>query len=136
MSQTLIFNGNNHRSLSRNLTSKECACPCCGYAIVNVDTVIAFEAIRKIVGKPLKVNSWYRCPKHNDTEKGAEYSKHLIGVAADLDWEGAETDLADTEFRNKIRAVNNVRGIGWGKGFMHVDTDEARPHLVEWRYYT
>ena len=47
--------------------------------VVNV-----LEPARLRLGKPIVVNSGYRCPKHNKTVGGVSSSQHLRGEAADI----------------------------------------------------
>lgn len=42
------------------------------------------DPVRKIWGKPLKVNSGYRCRKLNDAIGGSKTSQHMSGMAADI----------------------------------------------------
>ena len=43
------------------------------------------DKIREKYGKPIYINSGYRCPELNTTVKGVSTSQHQLGVAADLD---------------------------------------------------
>lgn len=47
-----------------------------------VDQVL--DPLRKRYGKPIKVNSGYRCEKLNKAVKGAANSQHIKGLAADI----------------------------------------------------
>ncbi len=47
-----------------------------------VDTVL--QPLRDRVGRPLRVNSGYRCPELNRAVGGAETSQHVRGEAADV----------------------------------------------------
>lgn len=42
------------------------------------------DPLRTLWGKPLKVNSGYRCPRLNTAIGGATKSAHLFGYAADI----------------------------------------------------
>ena len=42
------------------------------------------DPLREKYGKPIKVNSGYRCPKHNLAVGGATQSQHMKGEAADI----------------------------------------------------
>ena len=42
------------------------------------------DPLREKYGKPIKVNSGYRCPKHNLAVGGAKQSQHMKGEAADI----------------------------------------------------
>ena len=43
-----------------------------------------FEPLRKWYGKPIKVNSFYRCPALNTAVGGAANSQHTNGQAIDM----------------------------------------------------
>ena len=43
------------------------------------------QALRNVVGTPIKINSGYRCPDYNDNVvKGAKNSQHKLGKASDI----------------------------------------------------
>ena len=46
--------------------------------------VNCFEPLRKWYGKPIKINSFYRCPQLNAAVKGAANSQHVKGQAIDM----------------------------------------------------
>ena len=43
-----------------------------------------FEPLREWYGKPIKVNSFYRCPALNKLVKGSPTSQHVKGEAIDI----------------------------------------------------
>ena len=47
-----------------------------------IDNVL--DPLRELYGKPIIVNSGYRCPKLNKAVGGARSSQHLIGQASDI----------------------------------------------------
>lgn len=53
-----------------------------------VDQVL--DPLRKRYGKPIKVNSGYRCEQLNKAVKGAANSQHIKGLAADITAGSAE----------------------------------------------
>ena len=53
-----------------------------------VDQVL--DPLRKRYGKPIKVNSGYRCEQLNKAVKGAVNSQHINGLAADITAGSAE----------------------------------------------
>ena len=53
-----------------------------------VDQVL--DPLRKRYGKPIKVNSGYRCEQLNKAVKGAVNSQHIKGLAADITAGSAE----------------------------------------------
>lgn len=45
------------------------------------------DEIREQYGKPININSWFRCKALNAEVGGAENSKHLTGLAVDIRWD-------------------------------------------------
>lgn len=52
-------------------------------ALSNLVTHV-LDPLREMYGKPITVNSGYRCPKLNATVGGAKNSQHMKGEAADI----------------------------------------------------
>lgn len=44
-----------------------------------------FEPVRNWYGKPIKINSFFRCPDLNKAVKGSKTSDHMQGKAIDMD---------------------------------------------------
>jgi zinc D-Ala-D-Ala carboxypeptidase len=44
-----------------------------------------FEPLREWYGKPIRVNSFYRCRALNEAVKGSASSEHVKGMAIDMD---------------------------------------------------
>lgn len=44
-----------------------------------------FEPLREWYGKPIKINSFYRCNSLNNAVKGSPTSEHVKGMAIDMD---------------------------------------------------
>ena len=57
-----------------------------------VDNVL--DPARRKLGKPIIVNSGFRCPLHNGRVGGAVASQHMKGEAADLRIDGKPEELA------------------------------------------
>jgi len=69
---------------------KELCCKCCGqlppFARENIEALVenVLDPLRERYGKPIVVNSGYRCAKHNREVGGATNSQHMCGEAADI----------------------------------------------------
>lgn len=66
----------------------ECKCGCempvgarCNMRALAEDVL---DVVRERLGKPITVNSGYRCPKHNLKVGGAVNSQHMKGEAVDI----------------------------------------------------
>ena len=55
--------------------------------LINMKTIAeeVFEHLRKFVGGPITINSFYRSPKLNSAIGGSTSSQHCIGCAIDID---------------------------------------------------
>ena len=68
----------------------ELCCKCCGqlppFARENIEALVenVLDPLRERYGRPIVVNSGYRCPKHNKEVGGATNSQHMKGEAADI----------------------------------------------------
>ena len=106
------------------------------------------DAIRGELGKPVIVNSWYRCPSHPIEARKKTPGVHAHAIAADLNLHGIDVALAVHSAMRHLqhsRAQMNVPGFGFAqKGeyrerYIHVDVGgllpEFRPHrAATWTY--
>ena len=74
----------------KNFRIKEFVCHCgCEMppeARQNIEALVAnvLDPVREAYGKPIYVNSGYRCEKHNKAVGGVPKSQHMLGQAADI----------------------------------------------------
>ena len=63
-----------------------CGCEMPPEARQNIEALVAevLDPVREQYGKPIYVNSGYRCAKHNAAVGGVPKSQHLVGQAADI----------------------------------------------------
>lgn len=100
---------------------KEFACKCCRelppFARENVEALVrnVLDPVREKLGKPIQVNSGYRCKNHNEEVGGVKGSQHLVGEAADLRIDGSPEELA-----NAIRENGRFDQMIIYPGFVHV----------------
>lgn len=110
--------------LSKNFKSTEFDCKCkglCKETTVDEKLVSILQKIRDHFGKPITINSGYRCSTHNKNVGGATSSRHLTGSAADI----AVRDTAPIEVARYAESIG-VLGIGlydWG---CHIDTRTSK----------
>ena len=75
----------------KHFSEKEFRCKCCGQtgssqAAANIRALVdeVLDPAREKLGKPIVVNSGYRCPKRNLAVGGVTNSQHMAGEAADI----------------------------------------------------
>ena len=63
-----------------------CGCEMPAEARQNIEALVAnvLDPLRDEYGKPIYVNSGYRCEKHNAAVGGVPKSQHMLGQAADI----------------------------------------------------
>jgi len=107
---------------------EEFKCHCCGENNIDIELVTILDDIREILGLPMKVNSGYRCAKHNKEVGGKEDSAHLYGKAADTEMLHGRMvwDFVD------LAKAKGIQRIGVYKTFVHVDIDRTKPQKVMW----
>lgn len=106
--------------LSSNFKSTEMDCKgrgCCSTTLVDLKLVQHLQKIRNHFGKPVIINSGYRCFSHNRAVGGSTGSKHKQGAAADIVVKGVPP--------RKVAAYAEtlgIKGIGLYDTFTHIDT--------------
>lgn len=98
----------------------EFRCHCCGGLGpgIHINLLILLEALRyKFGGHSVRINSGYRCAKHNKAVGGGTKSQHLYGNAADIVISGISPYAVWSS--SNIYNVNG--GVGKYNTFTHVD---------------
>jgi hypothetical protein len=108
---------------------KDMACKCCGVSKMQPSTIEKLNKAREIAGFPFKINSAYRCEKHNKAI-GSNSIVHPLGYAA---------DISCTESRKRFIIIDALlkagfRRIGVHKQFIHADDCPTRDQDVVWFY--
>jgi uncharacterized protein YcbK (DUF882 family) len=88
--------------------------------------------IRSAVNEPIKINSGYRCEKHNGSVGGVRGSQHVLGKAADISC-ASHTPAQLYEITEKILSWNypNSMGLRLYSTWLHVDSREKKHR---WKY--
>lgn len=115
--------------LSENFCVSEFACKgsgCCSTVLVDEQLVTYLQKIRDHFGKPVTINSGYRCATHNKRVGGATSSRHAKGQAADI----AVKDVAPAEVAKYAESIG-ILGIGLYETakdgyFVHIDTRTSK----------
>lgn len=103
-----------------------------------VDLATEFEAVRALVGAPIKVGSAYRTLEYNRTIPGsAKNSQHPEGRALDLyPPKGWTVDRFYAVIRQRaLMSESKIYGLGRYKTFVHMDVRPAPKgeRLVAWQ---
>lgn len=115
--------------LSKNFKAYEFDCKgakCCGSTMIDSKLVEYLQQIREHFGKPVIINSAYRCAIHNRAVGGTSNSYHAKGQAADIRIAGA----APSEIAEYAENIG-IKGIGLYETakdgyFVHIDTRTAK----------
>ena len=119
--------------ITRNFTTDEMACACCGKADMDEEFMKVLQSIRDEMQRPLKITSGYRCQKHNEqVSHTGKSGPHTYAKAADILISGA-----DAMRLFAVAQKHGVSGVGMSqKGdhnnrFVHLDIlsqeEEPRP---------
>ena len=113
--------------ISEHFREAEFACNHCGKLHedgVPDELLELLERVRAQFGRPVNVNSGYRCPIHNTNCGGARSSQHLLGNAADI-WINGVGPADVYMFLDPIV----TGGLGSYPTFTHVD---VRRNKARW----
>lgn len=92
------------------------------------------EVLRSHFGKPIKINSGYRSPAHNEKIGGEKNSFHVRGLAADIVIEGIKPYIVAKQIEMLIHYGKMAEGgVGIYDTFTHYD---CRGHLARWNNQT
>lgn len=63
-----------------------CGCKMLAEVEANIEALVAdvLDPVRELFGKPIYVNSGYRCEAYNRKVGGVSRSQHIVGEAADI----------------------------------------------------
>lgn len=113
------YNKGDRTWLSENFKACEMDCKCnrCSDTLIDDKLIDILQKVRTHIGKPLNINSGYRCPEHNREVGGASRSYHMKGMAADVMASGVKP-IEIAKYAESI----GVKGIGLYSNFVHLDT--------------
>jgi uncharacterized protein YcbK (DUF882 family) len=118
----ISFKRKENKQLSKHFNSQEFECSCgkCEIQYIDEKLIEKLEIVRSKFGKPINVNSGYRCPDHNKAIGGKDNSSHVTGLAADISPVVVTLDSLDELYEICYNVFDNV-GDGRNKRFIHVD---------------
>ena len=123
----ISFKKDDTGKVSANFSFKELKCPCsnCTVQFISPELISKLEEVRKRYGKPIKINSGFRCPSHNQNIGGKVGSSHVSGLAADISPVLMTLDELDILYDICYDIFDNI-GDGRNKKFIHVDVREPK----------
>lgn len=83
------------------------------------------DMVRTHIGKPILINSGYRCQKLNEMAGGVQNSMHTKGLAADFRTKEKEDINTMFEFLKKNQKVLKVIELIKYKNFIHMGVSET-----------
>lgn len=83
------------------------------------------DIVRVYIGKPILVNSGYRCKKLNEMVGGVQNSMHTKGLAADFKTKGKKDIDTMFEFLKKNQKELKIIELLKYKTFIHIGVSET-----------
>lgn len=87
-------------------------------------TRIQMNRVRKVIGRPVNVNSWFRSPSVNRAIGGSKTSAHLSGYAVDFWCKGLTNEqicnLIDAAGINYDQLIDEYNGVNY---WVHISFD-------------
>ena len=103
--------------ITKNFTTDEMKCPCCGKCDMNVKFMATLQRIREQCGFGFRINSAYRCAKYNAKVSNNTRGQHATGQAVDV-------SMKDRYKRYEIlkKAINAeyFKDVAISKTFIHI----------------
>lgn len=103
------------------------------YENMDKDFLVWLDDLREAYGKPIKINSSYRDPNHNEAVGGVRKSAHTEIPCKSV-------DIHISGSRDRLALITHAIGmgcvrIGIGETFVHLDFSTSQPQNVMWDYY-
>lgn len=106
-------------------------CSCCNMEMMDEMFLRKLDVARDLSGVKFKINSGFRCPKHDlKLRDNKPNGSHPKGIAADIE---ALNSRQRFKILSALMAVGFTR-FGIGKDYIHVDADITKPAEVIWLY--
>jgi len=111
------------KQITKHFKAKEffCKCGTCHNQLIDIGHVSRLEILRQAINKPIKINSGFRCEKHNKIVGGTENSQHCKGTATDI----VISDKTPEEV-SSVADFLGFRGIGVYNTFTHIDSRNGK----------
>jgi len=103
--------------LTKNFTAEEFECPCCKGCEIDIDFVKKLQKIRSKVGFGMKINSGWRCEKHNAEVSKRSMGDHVKGLACDVH---CPDRYKRASILKEALNIGGLNDIAIGKTFIHL----------------
>jgi len=121
--------------MTKNFKLKEFKCKCgCDMPLEVYENIIKLsnqlQFLRDYTGRPITINSAYRCPKHNAKISGSsKKSQHMLGKAADITIQSlkpAQVFIIIEDLIDMGHMLQGGLGLYEKKGFTHYDIRKTK----------
>ena len=120
--------------MTKNFKIQEFECKCgCDMPLEVYENIIKLASqlqfLRDYTGRPITINSAYRCPEHNAKVGGSKTSQHLLGKAADITIQSlkpAEVYALIEDLIDMGHMLQGGLGLYEKKGFVHYDIRKTK----------
>ncbi len=116
-----------------NFKADEFKCSHCGDNEIKEELLDKLQALRSRYGKPMRITSGYRCPRHPIEAAKSAPGPHSSGLACDVGVEGADAHkLLGLALDAGFKGIG-VQQKGAGR-FLHLDLLNAPNRPTVWSY--
>jgi uncharacterized protein YcbK (DUF882 family) len=118
--------------MTKNFKLKEFECKCgCDMPLEVYENIIKLASqlqfLRDYTGRPITINSAYRCPEHNAKVGGSKTSQHLLGKAADITIQSLKPAEVYALIEELIDMGHMLQGgLGLYDTFVHYDIRKTK----------
>ena len=118
--------------MTKNFKLKEFECKCgCDMPLEVYENIIKLASqlqfLRDYTGRPITINSAYRCPEHNAKVGGSKTSQHLLGKAADITTQSLKPAEVYALIEELIDMGHMLQGgLGLYDTFVHYDIRKTK----------
>ena len=118
--------------MTKNFKLKEFECKCgCDMPLEVYENIIKLASqlqfLRDYTGRPITINSAYRCPDHNAKVGGSKTSQHLLGKAADITIQSLKPAEVYALIEDLIDMGHLLQGgLGLYDTFVHYDIRKTK----------
>jgi len=123
--------------MTKNFKIHEFECKCgCKMPLEVYENIIKLagqlQRLRDYTGRPITINSAYRCSDHNSKIKGSSRSQHLLGKAADITIQSLKPAEVFVIIEDLIDMGELLQGgVGAYDTFTHYDIRRTK---ARWNY--